>query len=216
MSARLNAAYNDQWATVLPRLRKAGGVLPWASKQHQVFWRGADTNLARAQLVAAAQAARTPAGQSAVTSNVTIMEWTGFTDPGRDFVSLDEQCLFQYLPHAPGHTYSAMLKYKLACGSVALPMANAYHEWWDRAIVNGTHALTIKKDASDLWDVVNRAAADPRGAATIAQGGAQLAEDLLGDDGVDCYWAQLLRRYVPLVMERVADCGGLLRKDGHL
>ncbi|GAX76443.1 hypothetical protein CEUSTIGMA_g3888.t1 [Chlamydomonas eustigma] len=60
---------------------------------------------------------------------------TGFvTSNQKDFVWLDRQCTYRYLLHTAGFSYSAGLKYKLACGSVLLLFESKYQEFYYPAL----------------------------------------------------------------------------------
>ena len=56
---------------------------------------------------------------------------TGFvTSNEKDFVWLDRWCTYRYLIHTAGFSYSAGLKYKMACGSVILLFESEYREFF--------------------------------------------------------------------------------------
>ena len=55
---------------------------------------------------------------------MSLVRWGGTDDnhkqPGRGFVPLEEQCGYGLLPHFEGRAYSAMAKYKFACGGLGV------------------------------------------------------------------------------------------------
>jgi len=60
---------------------------------------------------------------------------TGFVANNvKDFVWLDRWCTYRYLIHTAGLTYSAGLKYKMACGSVVLLFESVYSEFFYPAL----------------------------------------------------------------------------------
>lgn len=138
------------WTHVEDALRNAGGR--WSAKRSEVLWRGAPTNDARKRLSALGVSKRRPPG--AVPLNVTTIRWRWHcckaaeagSRIGDGYVPLAEQCSAKYQVHVAGKSYSAMLKYKLACGSLVLlvedPRGN--EEFWQAALEDGVHVLRVK------------------------------------------------------------------------
>ena len=84
---------------------------------------------------------RKPAALAEFVFNVSFTDWNGTETrddasqhwtraPAAGFVDLPGWCEWKLLAHPPGNTYSAALKYRLACGSVAVVIDNEFDEWW--------------------------------------------------------------------------------------
>jgi len=73
---------------------------------------------------------------------------TGFAVQNRDhFVWLDGQCESMVQIHTAGFSYSAALKYKMACGALVLKFESKFEEFYEPALQDGVHV--IKLDAND-------------------------------------------------------------------
>ena len=229
------------WDSVAQRLRAAGEdavsepTSPAARRRQQrrrrtLFWRGDISSGARAkfcELMSGAQPGFLAARDVIV--NVSAVLWQGRDDnhqvsdkrPGKGFVPLEEQCSYGLLPHLEGRAYSAMLKYKLACGgnSVVLLQRQAYREWWLPALTDGvTHLSFGPSNGSSsykwpetridgFWQVVSSALAMSRDArARMVAAGAAVAQDVLSASSVDCFWAAAIAQHAAIVARAQARC----------
>lgn len=230
------------WDSVAQRLRAAGEAAvvepssPAARRRQQrrrrtVFWRGDRSSFARVsfmQLMSDAQPSFLAAEDVIV--NVSTVLWKGRDDdhkvsdkrPGAGFVPLEEQCAYGLLPHLEGRAYSAMLKYKLACGghSVVLLQRQAYREWWLPALTDGVTHLSFgpsrdsplyewpEANIDGFWQVVRNALAMPHDQRTrMVAAGAAVAQDVLSAGNVDCFWAAVIAQHAAIAARARARCG---------
>ena len=59
---------------------------------------------------------------------------------------LDSQCEHKVQVHTSGFSYSAALKYKLACGSLVLKFDSFYQEFYEPALIDGVHVVKVEAE----------------------------------------------------------------------
>ncbi len=115
--------------------------------------------------------------------------------------------LLRYIIHTAGFSYSAGLKYKLACGSVVLKFKSQYSEFWEPAIKPDVHYVELEED-EDKFHQHNV----PKIRETlrtleqqyhseqppVAVEGRRFAMHQLTKDSLSCYWFKALERYAEL------------------
>lgn len=143
--------------------------------------------------------------------DVKVMDWEGSGNEKRtDFISLYDQCKYTYTFHAPGHHYSAMLKYKLACGQTVFMLGtegNMRQEFWYDTLHHGKNIYFIKENLSNFWEVLeeafNASSTERAGehAAAVARAGKNLVDEYLSQRGLDCYMVSYFSKYYfPLLL----------------
>lgn len=146
--------------------------------------------------------------------NVGDSGWEASDDQA--FVPLHEQCNHKYLLHTAGFSYSAGLKYKLACGSVVFYTDSTYSEWYYPALEDGVHVIRLpgKKlenhpnaDLSEFEHIavpiikaVIEATNNSTEEVALASGARQFAEENLSVEAVSCYWMAVLMKYGSLYL----------------
>ncbi|ORZ32840.1 glycosyl transferase family 90-domain-containing protein [Catenaria anguillulae PL171] len=119
--------------TVLTRL---ADVVPWASKNSTLVWRGTNLITLRAQLLRAAPYFE-PKDWFDIKSSPA-----GAKDA---YMTMAEQCgRFKYLLYTEGYAQSGRLKYQLSCGSLIISHPPVYREYWTPLLKNGVHWVVLK------------------------------------------------------------------------
>lgn len=113
-------------------------------------------------------------------------------------LTFDDMCSSKYLLHISGISCAATLKYKLACGSLVFIARNPFVEFWHGALKHSENVIFVEPDGSDFLDKLDYAVKNDNFSKTIARRGSLLAETVLSDKSVDCYWILALERYLSL------------------
>merc|ERR1719343_4804 len=173
-SADTNPAWtSNSWPEVAERLHE---VVRKGRQKRGFMWRGqasSSTRVALAQMIQSGPPPRLDALlQKRVPKgvDVKIMNWEGAGHDRSDFVSLYDQCKWKYTFHVPGHHYSAMIKYKLACNQTVFMVGDGKklrEEFWYQALEDKTNIFFIRDDLSDLWEVIEGAFKTPDLAARV-------------------------------------------------
>ncbi|KAL4516541.1 hypothetical protein Ndes2526B_g05132 [Nannochloris sp. 'desiccata'] len=135
---------------------------------------------------------------------------TGFQAKDQErFVFLHEQCLHKAAIHTAGFSYSAGLKYKLACAQLVLHFDSKYKELYEPALEDGVHMVRVPAtdegveekeffdySAPKIKKVVEAAlSSKTNNLPSIAAAGQQFALTQLSPEGLSCYWYGVLLKY---------------------
>jgi len=118
----------------------------------------------------------------------------------------DDICNSKYQLHIAGHSCAAGLKHKLACGSLVFLARNPFVEFWYGALKHFENVIFVEPDGSDLLEKLEDAVKNDKQSQKIAKNGSLLAEMILSDDSVDCYWILALERYISLFQRVLSLC----------
>ena len=134
-------------------------------------------------------------------------------------LSWPQQCASRYLLHLDGFSYSASLKYKLACGAVVLRVSggNLLHrgaqqfeppvEWFEAVHPLANATVPLLANLSGWVDELLRVNADEARREALSTAAANYARRHLSPDAVTCYMATVLRAYMRLYGKWEAVCG---------
>ena len=125
----------DSWDSTRRAIGAAAAARsPWRERQPVLLWRGTTRSgrasqwEARARAVAAVQRLAPRLAQQGVTVDLVDTGW-GVDLRRHGVLSREAQCNARFLLHVRGTTYSASLRYQLACGSpVAAVLGDAGSE----------------------------------------------------------------------------------------
>lgn len=138
-------------------------------------------------------------------TNLDIKD-TGFATANMErFVPLHEQCKYKSQIHTAGLTYSAGLKYKLACGSLVIKFTSKFEEFYEPALKDGVHVIQVDAtdDGVDEGQFFNVSAPKIKSAvqenkkqqSRVAKGGQNFVQYNLTEDALSCYWYGALQKY---------------------
>lgn len=133
---------------------------------------------------------------------------TGFVASNKNsFLWLDHWCSYRYIIHTAGFSYSAGLKYKLACGSVVFKFKSVYTEFWEPALKPDVHFIELAEEEDKFHEhnvpkmrEVLRHLEEQYGGEQppVAVEGRRFALHQLTKDSLSCYWYKALERYADL------------------
>ncbi|GAX76445.1 hypothetical protein CEUSTIGMA_g3890.t1 [Chlamydomonas eustigma] len=181
-------------------------MVPWSKRQRNVFMRhfgGVGYRKTLLPVLIGHQQNGTDSENLGLKTDVVD---TGFvTSNQKDFVWLDRQCTYRYLLHTAGFSYSAGLKYKLACGSVVLLFESKYQEFYYPALKPGEHYESFPEaDADTLHKNVfpqikarlhKLEAEHHDNRPDMAQAARDFARSQLTQEALSCYWLKALIVY---------------------
>ena len=132
--------------------------------------------------------------------------------------SWPDMCRSRYMLHLDGYSYSASLKYRLACGAVVLRVVGAIAvgrksvapiEWWEAATPLRPHEEYVQIDAnlSNLMPEVRRLQREPHLSRRISDAAASYAQKAIGPAAISSYMDALLSEYVKLFGKWARVCG---------
>jgi len=128
------------------------------------------------------------------------------------FISLYEQCEWAHTFHLSGTHYSAMLKYKLACGQTVFLLGDvSEEEFWYDALKDGENVFFLRNNWfwEDLHQALQPSEKPPltarERAACVAARARRLTDTYLSQHGIDCYVMIYLTRYFLPWLRRVLE-----------
>ena len=133
-------------------------------------------------------------------------------------LSWPQQCISRYLLHLDGFSYSASLKYKLACGAVVLRVegGNLLHrggqqfepplEWFEAVHPLTSATIPVPANFSGWVEHLLRVHQDEERREALSTAAAEYARTHLSTDAVACYLASVLRAYLRLYGQWVRVC----------
>lgn len=202
---------NSSWPAIAHLLESKAAMLPWKGRNSKIFHRGHwGVGPRRGLMPFLMTLVGNHTDESTLGAPLDIAD-TGFIASNKEnFVWLDEQCAHKVAIHTAGFSYSAALKYKLACGSLVLRFESDYTEFYEPGLVDGTHVVSLKAthegvdeeeftkvSAPKIKEAVQTALNSPE-APAIAQAGQKFALEQLSPEALDCYWYGVLIRYSKL------------------
>ncbi|KXZ45436.1 hypothetical protein GPECTOR_54g176 [Gonium pectorale] len=200
---------NSSWWDIRRLLLRKGAMLPWKRRERDLFMRG-DAGVGYRKVLMPVmkevQANGTDLNLFGVRVNVHS---TGFyVSDGTHFTWLDNWCQHRYLVHTSGFSYSASLKYKLACGAVVINFDSAFKEFYYPALQAGVHWISLKEASreelltqvapalkKELQDLEARYTDSPPPMAIAAR---EFAATQLTGRALGCYWLKALVAYSKL------------------
>lgn len=197
---------NSSWWEVRRLLLLKAGMVRWEDRGTSLFMRGDAGVGYRKVLMPFMHQVQVNRSHMALFGRKVDVHNTGFyAGDMKHFSYLDAWCHHRYLLHTSGLSYSASLKYKLACGAVVLQFKNEHEEFYYPALKSGTHLLVypegdhealikeiaprIKRDLGDL-DGSHHDTPPP-----IALAAREFATQQLTDAALSCYWYKVLAAY---------------------
>lgn len=115
--------------------------------------------------------------------------------------------LSRYLIHTAGNSYSAGLKYKLACGSLVLKFRSPYSEFFEPGLLPGVHYVDLvdekEKLETEAFPAIKAAVQEAEAGRwdeppAMALKGKSFAMHQLTQASLSCYWLKALERYAEI------------------
>ena len=197
---------NDSWHDVRTLLLNEGDSRAWSDRKDVIFHRSNWDVGPRRGLMPLLEKLHKKGKDKETLGMVLDIGNTGFVVSNEEkFVYLHEQCVNKVLIHTAGFSYSAGLKYKLACGSLVIKFKSKFEEFFEPGLEDGVHAVMV--DAShegvDEGTFFNVSAPRIKKAvrktinkhSSIAKGGQDFIRRNLTDEALNCYWYGALLRY---------------------
>lgn len=199
---------NSSWWSVKQLLGFKGYMIGWQERARRIFMRHFSGVGPRKHIMPKfieMQKAGTDVQQLGVASDV---QDTGFVTSRMDtFMWLDHWCNYRYLIHTAGFSYSAGLKYKLACGSMVFKFKAKYSEFFEPGLKPGIHYVELE-EAEDVFhgqsvpkikEAIRKAESQyHEHPPQMAIEGRNFAMHQLTKDSLSCYWAKAMIRYADL------------------
>ena len=145
------------WDAISTLLEKKSGMLPWEERENAIFHRsnwGVGTRRGLMPFLKEYVGNKTDIATFGARLDIKDTEFS--VSNRKKFVWLDEQCKYKVAIHTAGFSYSAGLKYKLACGQVVLKFDSDYREFYEPALQDGVHVikLSAQTDGVDQMEFV--------------------------------------------------------------
>lgn len=197
---------NTSWPAIRDLLYMKSTMLPWNDRADQIFHRSNWGVGPRRGLMPFLEDLKNNKTDKKILGARLNIGNTEFEASNKmNFVPLDEQCKYKVQIHTAGFSYSAGLKYKLACGSLVIKFTSEFTEFFEPAIRDSVHVV----EAAATHDGVNRDAflseAAPRIKQAvqnnmeephqIARAGQEFVMKNLTSEALSCYWYAALLRY---------------------
>ncbi|KAE8154226.1 glycosyl transferase family 90-domain-containing protein [Aspergillus avenaceus] len=163
--------------------------VPWSQKKPQLVWRGKPSfapKLRRALMDAA---------QDKPWGDVKQVDWFERTN----IMSMEDHCLYMFIAHVEGRSYSGSLKYRQACNSVIVAHKLQYIQHHHYLLVPSgpnQNYIEVERDFSDLSAKIEPLLTDSETAQRIADNSVRTFRDrYLTKAAEACYWRQLFDGY---------------------
>ena len=199
---------NSSWAAVSNLLSLKAGMMPWAGRVNSIFHRSNwEVGPRRALMPLLQKLADSGEDEEILGGKLDIGDSGFVVSKKENFVWLDEQCQHKVAIHTAGFSYSAGLKYKLACGSLVVHFDSPFTEFYEPALVDGVHVLRLPatEEGVDETEFFEKSAPKIKGEVevamqsvdvpAIAAAGQEFALTQLSEEGLNCYWYGALLRY---------------------
>lgn len=197
---------NDSWHDVRELLLDTADAIAWKDRKEVIFHRSHWGVGPRRGLMPFLQTLHTQGKDVEILGMALDIGDTGFVGAKKEkFVQLHEQCGYKVQIHTAGFSYSAGLKYKLACGSLVIKFQSKFEEFYEPGLKDGVHAVMVEAshEGIDEGTFFNVSAPKIRNAVVktmkkqsdIARGGQEFIRRNLTDDALNCYWYGALLRY---------------------
>ncbi|EFJ41384.1 hypothetical protein VOLCADRAFT_98596 [Volvox carteri f. nagariensis] len=200
---------NNSWWEVRRLLLLKSAMLPWRLRERDLFMRGDAGVGYRKVLMPLMHEVQVNRSDIALFGIKVNFRSTGFyVSDLKHFSWLDNWCQHRYLVHTSGLTYSASLKYKLACGAVVVNFKGDFQEFYYPALQHGVHLLSFPEAdrgvlLNDVAPKIKTALADLEAnhqdtPPPIAMAARDFALTQLTDGALSCYWYKALLAYAGL------------------
>ncbi len=191
------------WAIEIKKVLKASAKTPWEKKKNFAFWRGSLTNLARYKLCQISQSfpkyldAKINAKLEAKELQMQLEKEGIYGD--LSWVEWDKILENKYLPLIDGvMAASPGFQSRLLSNSVTFKQEFEGVQWFFKEIKPFVHYIPIKKDLSDLIDMIKWAEAHDEEFRKIAQASTDFVLDNLMFEDVYLYLYLVLKEYSSL------------------
>lgn len=196
---------NGSWWAVKQLLAFKGYMVGWRERTRRVFMRHYSGVGPRKHIMPKFIEMQNQKNDEALLGVKSDVQDTGFVASRMDtFLWLDHWCSYRYLIHTAGFSYSAGLKYKLACGSLVFKFKSRYSEFWEPGLKPGVHFVELEEEESAF-----HSRSVPLMRSTIQQAereyhdrqppmaveGRNFAMHQLTKDSLSCYWYKNIERY---------------------
>lgn len=190
-------AYAYKWEDKRKSLLALSYKLPFAERKKKAFWVGnVGTSIDRGIL------------RDWMDSNPLsklLMEFRNHDLADRNGTTpLEDHCYYRYLIHLRGISYSARLKYLLACGSLVFFLVRdgdmqreMYREYWYDHLIRlgeqGQPHLILVRSPQHLYEQLQYYEAHEEEARVIAERGRAFVENFLHMDAIYCHYLKILQ-----------------------
>ncbi|KAL4853837.1 Golgi apparatus protein 1 [Chlorella vulgaris] len=212
---------NSSWPAIQDLLQRKSDMVGWHERDPEIFHRSNWKVGPRQGLMPLLQSydngSAGVSAEEAFGAGLDIGD-TGFVTVSKgqahgkhnEFVWLDGQCDHKYLIHTAGFSYSAGLKYKLACGSIVFKFHSQYTEFYEPALQDDVHVVQLLATPKGVDVEHFKASTAPRIRAVvsrtinateqppIARQGQAFVREQLTTEALHCYWLGALQRYAEL------------------
>ncbi|PNW75564.1 hypothetical protein CHLRE_12g531750v5 [Chlamydomonas reinhardtii] len=197
---------NTSWWEVKRLLTHKAKMVPWRLRERELFMRGDAGVGYRKTLMPFMHEVQVNRSDIALFGVKVNFHTTGFyvTDM-KHFSLLDNWCHRRYLVHTSGFSYSASLKYKLACGAVVVSFESKFREFYYPGLKPGVHYISVpeaEREAllktvapqlkKELTELEQKYSEEPPPMAIAAR---EFATTQLSDAAVSCYLYRTLVAY---------------------
>jgi protein glucosyltransferase len=201
---------NSSWEYISHRLAKESKNITWKKRYNTVFHRSNWGVGPRRGLMPLLQGLVNNTTDVEVLGGALDIGDTGFQAKDQEkFVFLHEQCVHKAAIHTAGFSYSAGLKYKLACAQVVVHFDSEYKEFYEPALVDGVHVVRVPAtgEGVDEEEFFNYSApkikkiidavlsSKSSKLPAMAAAGQEFALTQLSPEGLSCYWYGALLKY---------------------
>lgn len=123
---------NTSWPSTSSLLHLKSIMVPWTARRPDIFHRSNWGVGPRKQLMPFLEHLHRNGSDVEVLGAAVDVQDSGFiASKPQNFVWIDEWCSHKYHIHTAGFSYSAGLKYKLACGGVVFKFESRYREFYE-------------------------------------------------------------------------------------
>lgn len=139
------ASYDhSSWQNISSLLELKSKMIPWGKRENSIFHRSNWGVGPRKGLMPFLKDFEVNGTDVSTFGAALDIKNTEFSVSNRKkFVWLDEQCKYKVAIHTAGFSYSAGLKYKLACGQLVLKFESDFTEFYEPALKDGVHVVKL-------------------------------------------------------------------------
>jgi len=171
---------------------------PFESKKDQLVWRGATMGLPLREEFIASTVNRTWA-------DVKAINWHDHDSMHDDLLSIEDHCMYKYVAHTEGNSYSGRLKYLQNCRSVVVAHPMDWIQHYQHLMIPSgpeQNYVQVRRDFSDLEKKMTDLLSHEEEASRIADNSVKMFRDTyLTPAAQVCYWRRLIQAWASVSFE---------------
>ncbi|KAL6774600.1 hypothetical protein ACKKBG_A25610 [Auxenochlorella protothecoides x Auxenochlorella symbiontica] len=206
---------NTTWAAMAALIDHRSQMVGWDRRTNAIFQRSNwGVGPRRSLLPALVQLRKEGRDEAELGARLDVEDTEFVASNAARFEWVDTWCNSKYMLHTAGFSYSAALKYRLACGALVFKVPSKWVEFYEPGLEAGVHYVELppyeheggdaKRYVQEAAPLIKQAVVDTLGGTKvpeIAANGQAWALHNLSEEGLSCYWYAAIKRYAEIYFD---------------